>query len=675
VRLEEFRVQNYKKIRDTGWVSCRDLTVFVGKNEAGKSAIFRGLSKLNPSDGEAYDGLKEFPRRRYSDEFAAQDWPVASGRFALDEGGRQALVALCPLLQDIETVEVTRRYSGRLSVGFQPGPSNSVVTPQQLRDAIDQAIEQVQDLTAPRGKGTELGTIKQAALAALHQVREAIPASSNLTRAQITPAISAVTTHANEDWQKPLLTPAVVPLRALADRAAAADQLQAARDWVAKYLPKFIYFDNYDVIDSAIHVPTFASQLASTPNAPRVRTTNCLFQHVGLDVSKLAGLGRHQLGQEESEAVRRQVDERAILASSASNAMTEKFADWWEQRRHTFRYQFDGDYFRIWVSDDLDPSEIELDQRSVGMQYFFSFFTVFLVEAAGAHTGSILLLDEPGMHLHGTAQAAIVQFLDHLSKDNQTLYTTHSPFMVDVDHLERARAVYEDEDGTTRVSEDVWPRDKDSLFPLQAALGYQLAQGLFVSKRQVIVEGLTDLWLLKALDQALAARGRQHLRQDIILVPSAGVAKLLPLASMLIGHDVEVAALLDGDEPARKEGKKLVEKLLAGEDRKCLFIGDCTAHPGAELEDIFPEDEYLDAVRVAYPGVKLNFSADERALAGVVAKVESFFARRNLGRLEKWRVAAVLRDRIIDRPDTVADETLDIIEQIYANINGLLPAS
>jgi predicted ATPase len=50
MRLDAFRVQNYKKVRDTGWVTCRDLIVFVGKNEAGKSAVFRGLSKLNPSD-------------------------------------------------------------------------------------------------------------------------------------------------------------------------------------------------------------------------------------------------------------------------------------------------------------------------------------------------------------------------------------------------------------------------------------------------------------------------------------------------------------------------------------------------------------------------------------------------------------------------------------------------
>lgn len=44
MRLEGFRVEHYKKIRDTGWVTCGDLTVFVGKNESGKSAIFRGLS-------------------------------------------------------------------------------------------------------------------------------------------------------------------------------------------------------------------------------------------------------------------------------------------------------------------------------------------------------------------------------------------------------------------------------------------------------------------------------------------------------------------------------------------------------------------------------------------------------------------------------------------------------
>ena len=66
MKMKKFRVENYKKVQDTDWVSCSELTAFVGKNESGKSAIFRGISKLNPSDNEKYDGLKEFPRRYYA---------------------------------------------------------------------------------------------------------------------------------------------------------------------------------------------------------------------------------------------------------------------------------------------------------------------------------------------------------------------------------------------------------------------------------------------------------------------------------------------------------------------------------------------------------------------------------------------------------------------------------
>jgi predicted ATP-dependent endonuclease of OLD family len=335
------------------------------------------------------------------------------------------------------------------------------------------------------------------------------------------------------------------------------------------------------------------------------------------------------------------------------------------------QYQIDGDYFRIWVSDDLDPSEIELDQRSAGMQYFFSFFTVFLVEAEDAHANSILLMDEPGLHLHGTAQTKVVKFLEKLSKDNQTLYTTHSPFMVDVDHLENARAVYEHDDGTTKVSEDVWPRDVDSLFPLQAALGYQIAQGLFISKRQLIVEGITDLWLLKAIDQALGVKGGKRLRPDLVIVPSAGLTKLLPLAGMLIGHNIEIAALLDGDEPGRKEGKKLDEKLLAGKDRKCLFIGDFVDNSQAELEDTFPEEFYLSAVKEAYPTVELSFNEAERKLAGVVDRIESLFVRNGHGEFEKWRPASILRDRILASPEDIPQPLYEVMNRIFGAINNL----
>jgi len=296
---------------------------------------------------------------------------------------------------------------------------------------------------------------------------------------------------------------------------------------------------------------------------------------------------------------------------------------------------------------------------------------VFLVEAQAGHKNAILLLDEPGLHMHGTAQEKIIEFFAKLSRDNQLLYSTHSPFMIDGAHLERARAVYEDADGTTRVSEDVWPRDRDTLFPLQAALGYQIAQSLFVAKRQVIIEGISDYWLLHALDIALATRGIPGLRQEITLVPSGGVTRLFPLASMLIGNNVEVAALLDGDEPGRREGKKLVEKLLAGQDRKCLFIGDFLSYGGAEIEDIFAEKEYLSAVSEAFGGVAFTFNDAEKAIVGVVNKVEAFFKRNDL-HFVKWKPAAILRDRILASPGKVSDATCETARRIFQALNAVL---
>ena len=672
--LDAFRVQHYKKIRDTDWVSCRELTVFVGKNEAGKSAILRGLSKLNPSDGEKYDGLKEFPRRRYTDEFHTQDWPVTSGRFKLTDEERVELAAVCPLLEKVRRVTCTRHYSWRLDVEFEPVPQVPAATRAVFIECLDKAIAVVQNLVAPEGKGDAITAAKQNLLNALDGMKtaqEQRPGEELTPKAEVQQVVNAVSAQANEEWKKPLLEPVSVPLRAMLERVVTCEKLAQAEKWIGEHLPKFIYFDKFDVIESAIHLPTFVNQVGGNGGTPRVRTTHCLFKHVGLDIQKMVSLGRHQQGQDANADVRRHIDERAIHFSAASNAMTAKFTDWWEQRRHKFRYQVDGDYFRVWVSDDLDPSEIELDQRSAGMQYFFSFYLVFLVEAEGAHRNAILLLDEPGIHVHGTAQAKIVEFLQKLAKTNQSIYSTHSPFMVDADHLERARAVYEHADGTTRVSEDVWPRDRDSLFPLQAALGYQLAQSLFISKRQLIVEGLTDMWLVKSLSLALSAIDKMGLREDIVVVPSAGVSKLLPLASMLIGHDVEISALLDGDEPARKEGKKLVDKLLAGRDRRCLFIGDfLDGVPEAEIEDVFPAEFYLAAVKAAYPGVDLTFTPEEAAIPEIVCRVEKLFARRGLGRLEKWRPASVVRDRILEKPDGIPAATVAIMERVFAAVNA-----
>jgi hypothetical protein len=118
----------------------------------------------------------------------------------------------------------------------------------------------------------------------------------------------------------------------------------------------------------------------------------------------------------EIAAIAEKKRERSILLQSAGTDLTTKFKQWWKQGNYRFRFEADGDHFRIWVSDDRRPEEIELESRSTGLQWFLSFYLVFLVESqGGAHQSAILLLDESGLSLHPLAQRDLAEFFNGLA--------------------------------------------------------------------------------------------------------------------------------------------------------------------------------------------------------------------------------------------------------------------
>ena len=112
---------------------------------------------------------------------------------------------------------------------------------------------------------------------------------------------------------------------------------------------------------------------------------------------------------------------------------------------------------------------------------------MFLVESEQHHQNAILLLDEPGVTLHPLAQKDLFQFFENLAQNNQILYTTHSPFMVDSNHLERVRSIYIDADGKTVASPDLRAAERlrgknqpQSIYPAHAALGLSVSDTLLM---------------------------------------------------------------------------------------------------------------------------------------------------------------------------------------------------
>ena len=155
------------------------LTCFVGKNESGKSAIFRGLSKMNPSDGEKYDGLKEFPRRRYTIDFKKSDWPVSSVEFQLSNADVGELKKLCPQLEKVSSIICTRHYTWKLQVEF-PEIILPDVSCRKFVNSLKEWLSIAQGSTAPEEKKDQFTPFKANILAGLTtRIEKTSPNSQN----------------------------------------------------------------------------------------------------------------------------------------------------------------------------------------------------------------------------------------------------------------------------------------------------------------------------------------------------------------------------------------------------------------------------------------------------------------------------------------------------------------
>jgi predicted ATPase len=134
-------------------------------------------------------------------------------------------------------------------------------------------------------------------------------------------------------------------------------------------------------------------------------------------------------------------EQRQYDLDDASATLTKTISDRWKQRRYEVQFRADGPFFYTFVKDERDPSLIRLEERSMGFQWFFSFDLMFMYESKGTFKNCVILLDEPGLHLHPDAQKDLLKRMEEYARENTLLYTTHLPFMIDLQKPERIRVL------------------------------------------------------------------------------------------------------------------------------------------------------------------------------------------------------------------------------------------
>jgi predicted ATPase len=462
------------------------------------------------------------------------------------------------------------------------------------------------------------------------------------------------------------------------------NQNEEARNLIAKYLPSFVYYSNYGNLDSEIYLPHVIENMSredlGSKEAAKARTLKVLFEFVGLQPQEILELGRDlkepppgkELSEEEIQKVSDRKKERSILLQSAGTKLTTEFRNWWKQGAYRFRFEADGDHFRIWVSDDLRPEEVELEGRSTGLQWFLSFYLVFLVESKDSHEGSILLLDEPGLSLHPLAQQDLTHFFDGLARTNQILYTTHSPFLIDADQLNRARKVYVADDGTSKLSADLQFQGTEKTrraagYTVWSALGIAVAESFLYGCQPIIVEGPSDQHYLTAIKLHLIKLGKIKPSREMVFPPAGGAKGVKAVTAIIIAKDETLPLVLfDGDAMGLQTIEQLKGTLYAAEPQKLLCVTDFVSIPTAEIEDLMPSDMVVKAVDVVFRAADKPFVDVYKEGAAIVPQVESWAARNNVTLELGWKVevAKRVKQKILDGA-VIDNNTVGMWEKLF----------
>jgi predicted ATP-dependent endonuclease of OLD family len=681
--LKRFKVTNYRNVDNSDWIPVEHVTALVGRNESGKTTLLKALHKFNPATPEPYNPQREFPRDRFTRDFEnGADWPVCSAEFQLTPEFRIELKAR--LGSDVPDKAIcTRFYDGHLKIEFETTVSDAPVSPSELSAALERFAAGARRIPIAQDREPELQNTRTDLANWATEKKDKLAAIKDLRTEAGIALIKEIRSESNGK-SNPDTADLVEALQRDADELLGRAQIrplpQRLKEEIKPQLPVFIYFENYGILDSAVYLPRFIEEANQNPNGARVRTINAMFKHVRLSAQEIADLGKEEATDAKranqpvtDEMIRRDQERkelRSVKLNSASLDITKRFSEWFgRQRRHNIRYDVDGDYFRIWVSDNRRPGvDIELESRSKGFQWFFSFYLVFLVESEEGHKDAILLLDEPGLHLHPTAQQELIGFFEELAKRNMLIYTTHSPFLIDGEHIERVRPVTEDESGHSSISVSGWPRDRDTIFPLQAAAGYAMVRGLFQHHKNVLVEGMSDYFYLHALNLMCRATGRTALPEEIYITPCGGTKMVGHLASLFLGQQVRPLVLLDGDDAGRVRKSALMKQLYSGYDQAVLMLPDVLKTPDCELEDLVGEATIVPALNEMLSAT-IALTPDDRKSALLVDQIEAAAGRLNVMLPDGWkselarRIAAAwakatpteVQPKILDRAATLFD--------------------
>jgi predicted ATP-dependent endonuclease of OLD family len=555
----------FRNIIDSGEIEVTDNTCLVGKNEAGKSALIAALDRLNPAKPIALELLDEYPRwlkKEHEISGEIQNAVPITATFEIEPEELQRLENSYGkgVLKNPRII-AKRKYSGDMLIEIPVDYAAFIETflTQHVSDVLkphlkspttsQKLIEQLDAISKEVSAGNEPTPEAQAAKQARVELANILQGPGTLTDA---------------------LTKELTPL-----------------------IPKTFFFSKYSQLRGRYNLTEVLPALENPSTDEEIQAA--------ADFLKLARIAPSNLETWDFEASNAELE-------AISSLLTQRVKANWKQNQHLKLrvniesvpvHQRQPDRFlQFRVEDTRHDFSSRLDRRSTGFQWFVSFIASFFEFEKEARI--VLLLDEPGLSLHARAQMDLLDAIDkHLTTGRQVIYTTHSPFMVRTESLHRVRVVEDQgpENGSIVMNEAGATKDPDTLFPLQAALGYDIAQNLFIGSHNILLEGVSDLIYLSVLSSHLNSLGRASLPETARLLPAGGATDISTFIALL-GGQLKVVVLIDGNAQRQRIDKAIAQGRL--ESQRVLSVDQFCSVKGADIEDLFEPSEYVELYNATF---------------------------------------------------------------------------
>jgi len=653
MKLRSIKVKNFKCIMDCGEIGISKIGCLVGKNESGKTALLQALYRLNPIDEKdsQFSVTDEYPRTYVTDyendikNKRCEPATIVHASFVFDDNDFDKMEIPSSIFSTKE-ITLSRGYDSKLY--FTMIVNENEYIKWSLKTVAYEEDEQNKELLKLI---TDSKTVK------------------NLSNIQIDKFVNISQ---------------CTPLTQFVNLLKSANYLQEIyTKYVKQIIPKFLYFDEYYQMSGMVNIP----KLKNRVQAKNINDSDKPM----LGLIELAGLSLDSFDQIQNT--------RELLnkLEGASNKIQRSFMKYWSQSTN-ISMQLDvrdgkpqdmeefrsGANILTSIRDNIHQVTTMIGERSRGFIWFFSFIAWFSLQKSKHNCDIILLLDEPGLTLHAKAQYDLLRYIEEeLSPYHQVIYTTHSPFMIDMKHTERIYIVEDkglDKDGEvigTKVTNDVLETGQDSLFPLQSALGYEITQSLFIGPFCLIVEGVSDLLYITAISSILEKAGRAKLDPKWTITPIGGIDKTPAFVSLFSSQKtMKLAVLIDFQSKDKQLIENLYKKNLIKKTNVKTFA-DFNNNQESDIEDLFEPSFYIKLMNAEYKKdlqKPIDIKSLNTKIPRIIVQIDEFLKSNPLKnglQFNHYRPARYFVEQIHTYENEL-DSTLNTFELIFKELNSII---